>query len=485
MKYLILETNALKPHLETAGELAFRLKDEGAAVFYSWLGSDLPWSDWNLPWHLKFIGCSLDKRLNDFSDLLLDSDISILDKPNISDQVVIEISDWASSFTGGLDQLKNYKYKEKLLGMGVASSLISFYSDSLYPVQEKFPEVRMALFSAALVYERAFALISMSAPDYVVTFNGRFATAKPIVLAAQELKVKVIRHERGSTFERYETFTDAIHNYEYIKLRINDHWASTNKCDRGLNAKSFFERKRGGDGIGWHSFTEKQISGFVPAKKNGCRRVVYFSSSDDEYAAVTDVYKPGPWSNQLTAVNALIDLCNSIENIELVIRVHPHLSKKSKKEQERWRVFESSERLIYIAPSNPVDSYSLLDSADVVVTYGSTIGIEAAYWGKPSVLLGPSSYRDTSSVFSPSSNDELLRLLLNIDLVVPDKDFCLKYGNYYLTYGSLFEYYRPSSLSDGLLKGKRLGWDPDLLYKSRKLFFSKIVKTIIKYITFS
>lgn len=469
MKYLILESIALKPHLETSGEIALELKSKGHDVFYSWVGDNLPWSDWNLPYYFKLFLCSLNNRVSAFT-CFMKKEVSVLDGVILTSDKKNKIIDWASNFSGDLDQLKSYMYEGKSLGMGVASSLISMYGDSRYCAEKRTKEVRKALVSSALVYERAKIIISQISPDFVVTFNGRFATSRPIVIAAEGMGIPVLRHERGATFDKYQIYTDAVHNYEYIKNRIINYWFLSDTQTRELSGHAFFQRKRQGDGIGWYSFTNKQKCGRIPLKPPNSRRFVYFSSSDDEYAAVTDVYRPGPWSNQLEALKALVRVCMKASDIELVIRVHPHLAKKSKQEQKLWiDLVGKTKKVHYIGPNEPVDSYALLDSADVVVTYGSTIGIEAAYWGKPSVLLGPCSYRDTSAVVCPKTESELMLYTLSNQLKSPPQDFCIQYGNYYLTHGIPFEYYEPKSLSDGVFLGNRFGWDPEFIYSLRNL----------------
>lgn len=316
-------------------------------------------------------------------------------------------------------------------------------------------------------------------PDIVITFNGRFATSKAIVAAAEFLNIPVLRHERGSTYERYEIFSDAVHNYAYIRKRIENLWDATLPAQRIDNGNNFFIRRRGGDGIGWYSFTTEQKAGHIPEKKFDRKRIVYFSSSDDEYAAVSDSFQIGPWPDQLTAVGELIDICAKYSDIELIIRVHPHLTKKSKQERLRWSGFEA-DNLCVISPGEIADSYALLDSADIVISYGSTMGMEAAYWGKPSIVLGPCSYAGTPPVITVASRLELNGLLMNLnDLHPPNQELCLPYGNYYLTYGEQFRYYRPTSLSDGSFLGERLGWDPDFIYWLRKIGFGKLCRKIL------
>lgn len=480
MRYLIAETVALKPHLETAGELALRFRDEGDEVTFSWLGESLPWSDWYLPRGAKFFGCSLDRRVRRFTQLLYRERVSILSSPTPNATRLAQAQEWAANFRGDMGALKEYIFEGVGLGMGAASSLISLHGDSLYSPETNLDQARQCLASTALVYERARCAILFSKPDIVITFNGRFATSKPIVAAAEQLGIPVLRHERGSTYQRYELFTDALHNYAYIRKRIEDCWANTSSAERERNGHEFFQRRRRGDGIGWYSFTAEQEQGRIPERTPGRRRIVYFSSSDDEYAAVTDVFEPGVWPDQLAAVRELMAACASLPNVELVLRIHPHLTKKSAQERARWCGLSGSNAFI-IAPDEKVDSYALLDSADVVVSYGSTIGMEAAYWGRPSVLLGPCSYSGSLAVFSPGNREELAALLMRAgDLCAPVRDLCLPYGNYYLSYGTPFLYYHPVSLSEGTFLGDRLGWDPEPVHWLRRQGLGKLYRNMFK-----
>ena len=64
MKYLFLETVFNSPHLETSAEIALTLNNNKNKIFFSWLGNDLPWSDWHLSKTKKFLGASIEKKIN-------------------------------------------------------------------------------------------------------------------------------------------------------------------------------------------------------------------------------------------------------------------------------------------------------------------------------------------------------------------------------------------------------------------------------------
>ncbi len=480
MKYLVIEAVGINPHLETAGEVVLRFVEEGHLVQFVFVGEGLPWVDCAFPSWLKWFGCSLEKRVAQFEAIIANRGARIIGCPQLSEQGMRACRMFSDGFSGRLKDLKAYRYGCVQLGMGVASSLISWAGDSQYDVVGNRQVARRALLAAAMTYERALVAIQSERPDAVVTFNGRFATCRAIVEAAATAQVPVLRHERGAVFDKFELFSEPLHSFAYVRRRIMEAWERANPDTREEVGHSFFARRRSGDGIGWYSFVKGQVHGNVPERVPGVRRVVYFSSSDDEYAAISDTVEPGCWGEQLETVHALIKVCEGYSDLELIVRVHPHIRIKSTAERTRWGRIRGR-NLRVIGPDSKVDSYGLLDSADVVVTYGSTIGIEATYWGKPSILLGPSTYAGIDACFEPRTELDLARLLAGKDRIYAQpRERCLPYGHYYLTYGKQYSHYNPESLSAGTFLGHRLDWDVFPIRLFRKFGLGGLYNRIIQ-----
>jgi len=480
MKYLILETVAAKPLLETSGEIALDLIKEGHSVVFAFIGNNLPWTDWDLPVWLTRLGCSLPRRVARFEQIIADEGVQVMSSPRLTPDVLDRCQRCSESFSGTLEDLKRYRCGNAKLGMGVASSLISWSGDSIYDVAQRPEAARQLLHSAAIVYERAISMIRAHRPDTVVTFNGRFATCKPIVEAAVAELIPVLRHDRGATFDKYELYDEPIHSFEYIRRRINQAWQMADPCSRIEMGHSFFVRRRGGDGIGWFPFVDKQTQGEIPERIPGRRRVVYFSSSDDEYAAISDMVLPGLWGRQVDAIQDVAAICNTIDDVELIIRIHPNLAKKSSAERKRWSGFANSNVRV-IPPESNVDSYALLDSADIVVTYGSTIGIEAAYWGKLSVLIGPTPHSGLGACVEPTTKEKFIALLAKKGHAVAEpQEKCLPFGYYYTTFGRKFKHYQPSALLRGKFLGHSLDWDTLPIRWLRRLGVGRIYNNITR-----
>jgi len=139
--------------------------------------------------------------------------------------------------------------------------------------------------------------------------------------------------------------------------------------------------------------------------------------------------------------------------VHLVIRLHPHLLKKHPDDMARWlQAAKAGGVAQVIDPGSPVDSYALVEASDVVVTAGSTVGMEAVYWGRPSVLLGPSDYDLLGAVHLARSRERLYELLSDPDLPV-DPASALPYGYYRGTFGERFRYYEATGLFSGRFMG--------------------------------
>ena len=84
-----------------------------------------------------------------------------------------------------------------------------------------------------------------------------------------------------------------------------------------------------------------------------------------------------------------------------------------------------------IMPEERIDSYALMESCEKIVTFGSTIGIEATYWGKPSVLLGACTYDNLDCCYTPKDRFDAVELIIS-PLKPKPKENCYPYAYLFL-----------------------------------------------------
>ena len=85
---------------------------------------------------------------------------------------------------------------------------------------------------------------------------------------------------------------------------------------------------------------------------------------------------------------------------------------KPKRDVEDWLTAVAQAKPdIHIDQFSSTDSYTLMKQVDVVVTYGSTTGVEAAYAQRPVIVLGPSAYDELGCATRVTNTAELKEAL--------------------------------------------------------------------------
>jgi hypothetical protein len=205
----------------------------------------------------------------------------------------------------------------------------------------------------------------------------------------------------------------------------------------------------------WHSFVKQQVRGELPHDWDSNRRnVAIFTSSEDEFVSIGESWSNPLYRDQCTAIQKILaDVDRLDPRIHFYIRVHPNL-RGLENEQLRSLLALSGPRASVIPADAAVDSYALMRESEKIVTFGSSIGIEAVYWGKPSVLLGPCFYRGFPGLYQPSSHGEAIAML-NADLLPPlDRTGALMYGYWFQTHGERFRYFQATGLFEGRFRGQ-------------------------------
>lgn len=445
---------SMTPHLETSLELAKRHLDSGDGVNYYFCGHDVPYQE-RLA---QYRSSCLTRCLPEVRGAALIESENFHFHPAIYPQE----PEWSCPDRfESLQELMTFRHKGCEVGLATASSLI-FVTRSSEPDLDRHADlIRTMLRSGIIVYEYVRSVLAKARPDLVYLFNGRFCNSRAVMNAAQDLDIHFRVHERGATKDRYTARPFMPHDFGRVQDEMLEAWAqvSSNKALRQIGHQFFIGRRRGQE-QGWTSFTTQQIEGWIPDLAADKKVVTYFASSDDEFRAVGDIVKWDHWSDQRTALQSLIRVCEGLPNVQLIVRLHPHLSKKSIEDRTGWTSLSIPEDAVLVGPEDPVDTYALIERSDLVVTGGSTVGIESVYWGTPSICLGPSIYTKLGAVHVPRDEPELKQMLLQDELEVqPEKT--LPYGYYFSEFGEKYRHYRADSLFSGEFLGRNLqrrGW---------------------------
>jgi len=356
------------------------------------------------------------------------------------------------------DELKKLTLEGFDIGVAALSSLISWRRDSGVDLQRHAIPLRRLLRAAGMTYFAMKRYLRAHNPDRVYLFNGRLCPVRSAVRACEALNVPFFACEVGRDMHHFAMYDNALpHDIGYRERQIRKVWEKSPHSidERETMASSWYERRAGGFATNDRCYTKEQQPGRLPDDWDSARHtVVAFTSSEHEFASIGEEWYNPLFKDQVEALAYIVEQTRSQSNFHLYGRVHPNLKKVSDA-STRAILGLTGPHVTMIPPDSPVSSYSLLRACSTVLTFGSTIGIEAAYWNKPSVLVGRSFYQNLGSTYNPETPEELIGFLTQT-LKPRSRQGALQYAYYHSTLGEPFRYYRALSFDRGIFEGNRI-----------------------------
>lgn len=353
------------------------------------------------------------------------------------------------------DALKAFRIEQFDIGLGVQSSLISLRRDAHVQPQDNARETAGLLRAAYDVYCWTDRFLQTHAVDTFYVFNPRFASTRGVLRACQKHGVTCVSHERGNDLRHFELYPNTFpHDRAFIGTSIQTLWDAAPPDTRQEIGAQWYREKAVGIETYEFSYVAGQTPDLLPANWDKQRRnLVIFTSSEDEFAAIGSDWDNPLYNGELAGVQTIVHSLRSMaHNLHVYVRVHPNLANVDNRQTRGLR--ELNDSFITVIPANStISSYALLRAADTVLTFGSTMGIEAVYWGVPSILAGMSWYRELGVTYNPATHEELMELVMH-DLLPKAVEPALQYGYYFASYGIPFQYFRATSFDNGEFAGK-------------------------------
>jgi len=303
-------------------------------------------------------------------------------------------------------------------------------------------------------------LIQTIKPDAIYFFNGRLAEIRPLIKLAERFKIPFYNYELApGTYSKYILLENTnIHDQKYYHNKILEFWENCKLTDKESEGMKWFTHRRNRINQDGPVFILNQSKNKLPTNFNsGKRNIAIFNHSDDEFAA-SDGWKIPLFNDQNDAIRKIVKYFSFNNTIHFYLRMHPNLTKvKNAKVRELLNL--NYKNITVIKPEDDIDTYALLDACDKIITFGSTVGVEATAWNKPSVFLGMSLYMDLDCTYIPNTIENVFELIEN-DLKPKDKLGALKYGFWVEHYGIDFIYYKAKGPEEGTFMGKKIELDP-------------------------
>ncbi len=355
-----------------------------------------------------------------------------------------------------IDDLMRLKFGPFHVGLAVASALVEWLVDPDPDLAAHEQVIRDWIAVSLATYLSAVNMIAEERPDLVYVVNGRYTYLRAVFEACRGQGVDCRVYDRGGAKDRYWMVANRMpHDLAAFQAEAEELWARAASPGREEVGARFFEERVQGIAQHWFSYVTGQNPGLLPEDWDPSRRnVAVFLSSEFEYVAISPEYDYPFYKGQNDGVFRILETLERIDApIHLNIRMHPHMKGVKNPTVDRLRALRSP-KATAIPPESPVSTYALLRACEKTLAFGSTVGIEAVYWGKPSILPGPSYYRHLGGTYNPASHEELIELLLAADLPPKPREAALKYGYHEMTRGTKHVRYEPKTPLQGKFVGK-------------------------------
>lgn len=354
-----------------------------------------------------------------------------------------------------VDELMELSVDGVNLGRGAASSTISILREyALDPRGRHRALVELQLCNALGALRNYQRVLAAERPDEVIIFNGRHSELWPLLGLCERLDIPFVTHERAGSDQLFQLFANSLpHSIATRRRLMNELWESTPEPERAEAANHFFRAKRGGTSTDDRSYLGRQQAGTLPKEFDASRHnLVIFNSSEDEMQAIKEWITP-LYRQQNEVIQRLLSTLRAYPAVRVYLRMHPNLTGVDN-QQTRELYGLDHPGLTLIRPEEKVDTYALLEAADVVLTFASSVGAEATFWGTPSVLYGRAFYEGDDAVYEPQSFAELLRLVLPPAPPPKKAERILKYGYFVSHYGEPYRFAEIENTKTARVQGR-------------------------------
>lgn len=401
-RILVAETESAFPHFDTGLDIALHLSSLGHKVTFLYLGNSLyplgaSWASYRSwirnesrpgGWPATPAARTqrpgwLIRRARQVARLKR-FDLEILEAPKFSGPTpTSEVPDFCD-----LSQLSNWAVDDFPVGRYIASAAISQLRDPQFSPAEVrgFIQQLYGVFEAARFQTEQ--VLSQEPYGKVCIYNGQFPESGGILCALRQFGCQVFYHETLGEKDSYFFMPFRPHDSKLLGAEYRRSFESFGESFPSDTAIS------GGERDNFQAIRQKsrvRSKDYLPSRLQRLRdttspTVVFFTSSEDEFESIDSVHFKSDFANQSEAIAAFAEACSSL-GFNFIVRVHPNISSKHPSEIERWNKDLASEiaHEHWIRSDEKCPASELIELCQVVVTYGSTLTVDAISRSRPVV----------------------------------------------------------------------------------------------------
>ena len=334
-------------------------------------------------------------------------------KSMITEELVLQLKDWTQSIP--VESLKNIKFRENEVGKWITPSTFSYFvtgvSDFSDPNYVKI--YRSFILNAAILINSFGTFLDVFKPNHFICYSGVHCYYKIALELATQKNINTLIHERGTIDDSF-TFIDSggIVSYQN-RLDFFENWKNIPLNFEELEwVKEYIQNREKGKNINWHSpysySSDANLTYKVLRIPAGSKIISLFTSHNWEYGMLA-LESYIAFNSQIEAIK---HICLSLKdtNHYIIVRFHPSMGHSVLLNKEFFDDFfqqlyyDLPQNVRVVMPNEKLTSYSLLWNSDAVITFGSTVGLEANFKGSSHITHAKNLYNTVSKPVKDVNN---------------------------------------------------------------------------------
>ena len=336
-------------------------------------------------------------------------------------------------------QIRAITYRNAQLGYAIVSSA----HERLKSSSEKLMQRKSLLLQEAKVFMNTFDSVHLLCQDEeietVIVFNGRFSYERATWEAAKFCNKEVLIHE-ASVEGKYVSNEYGVHSIAGYASDAIFEWNRANPIDRYQIATQWFQNRKvqfpsrsrlTARQTSCPSSSTQLLDELLSSNYENKPIACLFNTSDREFFSISPEWEIKSSESQLERFSWISKELVA-QGFLVVLRLHPNMQGESKRTIRAWKNLANLGVVVF-GPESPIDSYSLIDNCSIVVTAGSTTGVEASARQRFSILVGHAIYQDLNCVMTCDSIESFRKALVlkdDIRLTAFLYENSLKFGYY-------------------------------------------------------
>ena len=337
-----------------------------------------------------------------------------------------------------VEEFKKINYNGLPVGKLTISTIVTQEAD----VYINFRDIKKDAFriaeNAINLFNFTLDIIKKNKIDIVYSWNGRRSSDGPPLYAAKKLGIKYFAYITGGQIQNFKTQpTLGIHNLNYTRKLIEKFYRKNKRSKNFYKmSKYFFKYMRyGGREISGRFIYSQLFDQKIVKISSKKKTLLIFTSSYWEFFSLHD----NEWAkiDQFKILKKILNNKILKKKYDIIVRWHPNQRFAGSGEKKIINnIISKKEEITHYDFNSKINSYSLLENSDIILSFGSTIGIEATYYNKPSICFGSAFYDKTNGVYLAKNFQQLQKLLLK-NLKPLSKQNALKFGFHEMMAGNI------------------------------------------------